>query len=44
VIAKAVACVHCHAVLGEADQVLHGLYDKIELPVVRPVVTRVAIT
>ena len=41
VIAKAVACVHCHATLGEADQVLHGLYDKIELPVVRPVVTRV---
>ena len=24
VIAKAVACVHCQAVLGEADQVLHG--------------------
>lgn len=41
VIAKAMACVHCHAVLGEADQVLHGRYDKIELPVVRPVVTRV---
>jgi transposase len=41
VIAKAVACVHCRAVLGEADQVLHGRYDRIDLPVVRPVVTRV---
>src|SRR5580698_1930934 len=41
VIAKAVACVHCQAVLGEANQVLHGRYDRIDLPVVRPVVTRV---
>ncbi len=41
VIAKSVACVHCQAALGEADQVLHGRYDRIDLPVVRPVVTRV---
>jgi len=39
VIAKAPACTHCHAALTEADQVLHGRYDKIDLPVMRPVVT-----
>ena len=39
--AKAVACAHCQAALTEADQVLHGRYDKIDLPPVRPVVTRV---
>jgi transposase len=33
--------VHCHAALTDADQILHGRYDKIDLPVVRPVVTRV---
>ena len=41
VTAKPVACAHCQAVLTEADQVLHGRYDKIDLPVVRAVVTRV---
>jgi transposase len=41
VIAKAARCGHCQAALTEADQVLHGRYDKIDLPVVRPVVTRV---
>jgi transposase len=41
VTAKAVACAHCRAALTDADQVLHGRYDKIDLPVVRPVVTRV---
>src|SRR3954469_11327125 len=41
VIAKAAACAHCRAALGEADQWLHARYDKIELPPVRPVVTRV---
>ena len=41
VTAKPVACVHCHAALSEADQMLHGRYDKIDLPVVRPMVTRV---
>jgi transposase len=41
VTAKAPACAHCHAAFMDADQVLHGRYDKIDLPVVRPVVTRV---
>jgi transposase len=41
VTAKAPACTHCHAALTDAHQVLHGRYDKIDLPVVRPVVTRV---
>jgi transposase len=41
VTAKATACAHCHTALGEGDQVLHGRYDKIDLPPVRPVVTRV---
>jgi transposase len=41
VTAKAVACMHCQAALTDVDQVLHGRYDKIDLPVVRPVVTRV---
>jgi len=41
VTAKPPACGHCHAVLAEADLVLHSRYDKIDLPPVRPVVTRV---
>lgn len=41
VIAKAAACTHCDAALGAADQALHARYDKIDLPPVRPVVTRV---
>jgi transposase len=41
VTAKPVACAHCQAGLTDADHVLHGRYDKIDLPVVRPVVTRV---
>ena len=41
VTAKASVCGHCHAALTEAHQVLHSRYDKIDLPVVRPVVTRV---
>jgi transposase len=41
VTAKPVRCAHCQAVLGEADQTLHGRYDKIDLPKVDPVVTRV---
>jgi len=41
VVAKALACVHCQAPLSDAEQVLHDLYDKIDLPPVRPVVTRV---
>jgi transposase len=39
--AKVPACAHCHAGLTDAHQVLHSRYDKIDLPVVRPVVTRV---
>src|SRR4051795_7298992 len=41
VIAKAAACAHCRAALDDAAQVLHARYDKVELPPVRPVVTRV---
>lgn len=41
VIAKTKACAHCQGRLDDADQVLHGCYDRIELPEVRPVVTRV---
>lgn len=41
VTAKPVACAQCQAVLTDADHVLHGRYDKIDLPVVRPLVTRV---
>ncbi len=41
VTAKAVACVHCQFALSDTDQVLHGRYDKIDLPAVRPMVTRV---
>ncbi len=41
VAARPVRCAHCQAALGEADQVLHGRYDKIDLPQVVPVVTRV---
>jgi transposase len=38
---KAPNCAHCHTALTEADQVLSGRYDKIDLPPVHPVVTRV---
>ena len=41
VTARPVRCAHCQAALGEADHVLHGRYDKIDLPKVAPVVTRV---
>lgn len=39
--AKPAACVHCGAALGEGDQRLQARYDKIDLPPVRPLVTRV---
>ena len=39
--AKAACCAFCQAALADADQVLHGRHDKIDLPVVRPVTTRV---
>ena len=41
VIARPVCCAHCQAGLDEADQTLAGRYDKVELPKVRPIVTRV---
>ena len=41
VCARATACRHCGGALGEVDHLLHSRYDKIELPTVRPVVTRV---
>jgi len=41
VVAKALSCAHCRTALTDADQVLHDLYDKVDLPPVRPVVTRV---
>jgi len=39
--ARPVRCAHCHAALSETDQRLHGRYDKVDLPRVVPVVTRV---
>lgn len=39
--ARPARCVCCQAALDEADHVLHGRYDKIDLPQVAPVVTRV---
>ena len=41
VAARPVRCAHCQAALAEADHVLHGRFDKIDLPAVTPVVTRV---
>jgi transposase len=41
VTAKAARCRHCGATLGAGDHVLHGRYDKVDLPPVRPMVTRI---
>lgn len=41
VIAKAAACVHCGNALCAGDHALHGRYDKIDLPPIKPIVTRV---
>jgi transposase len=41
--AKAAACPHCAAALSAAQQRPMSRYDKIELPQVRPVVTRVVL-
>ncbi len=41
VIARPVCCTHCQTALPEDDQTLAARYDKIELPKVVPVVTRV---
>ena len=39
--ARAKRCPHCGEAVSEADQGLHAVYDKIEIPPVKPVVTRV---
>ena len=39
--AKPACCVHCRTPFADSDHVLHGRYDKVDLPPVRPVVTRV---
>ena len=41
VIARPVRCAHCQGALHDADQTLAGRYDKVDLPKVAPVVTRV---
>ncbi len=41
VIARPLCCAHCQAALRTDDQTLAARYDKIELPKVVPVVTRV---
>ena len=41
IIAKAKVCPHCGEGVSEAGQALHAVYDKIELPPVKPSVTRV---
>ncbi len=41
VIARPVCCAHCQAALHEGDHRLAARYDKVDLPKVKPVVTRV---
>lgn len=41
VVARAKSCPHCGASVFESSQKLQGIYDRIELPIVRPHVTRV---
>ncbi len=41
VVAKAASCPRCHSTLGDSDHRLHAVYDKIELPRLGPIVTRV---
>ena len=41
VTAKPACCAFCQAAPSDADHVLHGRHDKIDLPVIRPVVIRV---
>lgn len=40
-IAKAKRCCHCEAELNDRDQKLRSRYDKIEIPPIKPIVTRV---
>ncbi len=41
VIAQVKVCPHCSQQVGPESQKLYALYDKIESPPVRPIVTRV---
>ena len=41
IVARPARCLHCQAALGAADHRLHARFDKIELPKIAPVVTRV---
>src|ERR671916_846999 len=41
VTARPSRCAHCQAALDEADQALASRFDKVDLPTVAPVVTRV---
>jgi len=41
VIARPVCCAHCQAALQEGDHQLAARYDKVDLPKVKPMVTRV---
>ncbi len=41
VTARPARCAHCQAALGEADRTLAARFDKLDLPKVAPVVTRV---
>ena len=41
IIAKAKRCCHCAADLKDADHKLHSRHDKIEIPSIKPIVTRV---
>lgn len=41
VIARPSHCRHCRAAFGEADQRLAQRYDKVDLPPIKPIVTRV---
>jgi transposase len=41
VICRAARCQYCQSALADADQTLDARYDKIDLPKVRPLVTRV---
>lgn len=41
VVARAARCQYCQSALADVDQKLDARYDKIDLPRVRPVVTRV---
>lgn len=41
VVAKATQCHHCGAVVGEKTQQLQQVYERLELPLIRPLVTRI---